>query len=281
LEAESRWVVTGTPIQNRISELASLFRFLRLDPYCNKKVFDDHITRPWKSGSEQLAVKRLKKLLQFTMLRRPGTILNLPDRHDFREMLQFSAVEQRAYDVAKQVAIQSLDAALMAERKQYAFINALQKINALRIFCNHGKATMPASPGENAQDSGDDPGEWNAKRAEQALRELSAAVLDVSCSSCQASYSDETAQGVRRLVYVTQCLGLYCHMCYSEELLNGAASFCDCAVSCPVACVSMDSSLDALAAAEPERVDYRDGHESTKVRALVRDLNVWAPKAKW
>jgi hypothetical protein len=33
LEAEARWALSGTPLQNRVSELFSLIRFLRIDPY--------------------------------------------------------------------------------------------------------------------------------------------------------------------------------------------------------------------------------------------------------
>jgi len=33
LEADTRWALSGTPLQNRVSELFSLIRFLRVDPY--------------------------------------------------------------------------------------------------------------------------------------------------------------------------------------------------------------------------------------------------------
>ncbi len=33
LDAEFRWALSGTPLQNRVSELYSLVRFLRVDPY--------------------------------------------------------------------------------------------------------------------------------------------------------------------------------------------------------------------------------------------------------
>lgn len=34
LKSEYRWCLTGTPLMNNVSELASLLTFLRIEPYC-------------------------------------------------------------------------------------------------------------------------------------------------------------------------------------------------------------------------------------------------------
>ncbi|KAF3767072.1 hypothetical protein M406DRAFT_38912, partial [Cryphonectria parasitica EP155] len=72
LNADRRLMVTATPIQNRLSELFSLFHFLRFYPHI------DHRSLTWGSGDPEEDVKRLKQLLGFIMHRRLNGILSLP-----------------------------------------------------------------------------------------------------------------------------------------------------------------------------------------------------------
>ncbi|RYP75579.1 hypothetical protein DL771_002279 [Monosporascus sp. 5C6A] len=151
LRASCRWAVTRTPIQNRLSELFSLFYFLRLNPYCEKRSFDEGITNPWLRGEER-GLQALVKLLGYTMLRRSKNAIILPGRQDHRRFLKLSAQEQHAYDIAKQKAIKCLEDSLVSSQPQKGYKNALQKINALRVICELGyspkpglQATLPTS----------------------------------------------------------------------------------------------------------------------------------------
>ncbi|KAJ3531523.1 hypothetical protein NM208_g8842 [Fusarium decemcellulare] len=136
LRADCRWAVTGTPIQNRLSELFSLIHFLQASPYCKKKYFNDGITKPWRDGDER-GYQALVKLLGYIMLRRPKNSITLPERQDHRRLLNFSAQEQEAYDISKQKVIDCLEDAVSASRPQ-GYRNALEKINALREICELG-----------------------------------------------------------------------------------------------------------------------------------------------
>jgi SNF2 family DNA or RNA helicase len=82
LEAISRWAVTGTPIQNRLGDLASLLKFIRPYPYTDPKNFDADVSQTWKSGKDEEAVNRLKRLLACLLLRRPKGAIDLPARRD-------------------------------------------------------------------------------------------------------------------------------------------------------------------------------------------------------
>ncbi|GKU06018.1 alpha- -mannosyltransferase [Fusarium langsethiae] len=137
LIADCRWAVTGTPIQNRLSELFSLIHFLRLSPYSAKKAFDRAFTNPWLQG-EGSGFQALTKLLGYIMLRRPKALINLPKREDHCRCLTFSRQEQEAYDIAKKRAVECLDDALDSGNMQEGYRNALEKINALRVVCELG-----------------------------------------------------------------------------------------------------------------------------------------------
>ncbi|KAF5231059.1 hypothetical protein FAUST_9500 [Fusarium austroamericanum] len=137
LIADCRWVVTGTPIQNRLSELFSLIHFLRLSPYSVKRAFDGAITNPWLRG-EGSGFQALTKLLGYVMLRRPKASIDLPKREDYRRCLSFNKQEQEAYDIAKKRAVECLDDAPGSGRLQNGYRNALEKINSLRVICELG-----------------------------------------------------------------------------------------------------------------------------------------------
>lgn len=137
IKADCRWAVTGTPIQNRLSELYSLFHFLRLDPYCQKRSFDDTIAKPCIRG-DQTGLQALLKLLGFVMLRRPKNVIDLPERHDHRRFLEFNIQERNAYDAAKQRVIECIDDVLDFGSSRDGYMNTLQKISALRTICELG-----------------------------------------------------------------------------------------------------------------------------------------------
>lgn len=59
LKAKYRWCLTGTPIQNNVEELFSLFQFLRAKPLDDWATFKERISSLVKEGKTKLAMKRL------------------------------------------------------------------------------------------------------------------------------------------------------------------------------------------------------------------------------
>ncbi|PHH86173.1 hypothetical protein CDD83_10629 [Cordyceps sp. RAO-2017] len=141
LRGASRWAVTGTPIQNRLSDLAALVRFIRADPYDDPKRFDSEISRLWKSGEDAKAVMRLKRLAACLLLRRARGTICLPPRQDLRCPVEFSRGERILYDELRDKAIARLDEALEQDSElamSGVYVNVLQQIESLRLFCNLG-----------------------------------------------------------------------------------------------------------------------------------------------
>ncbi|RSL97570.1 hypothetical protein CDV31_012983 [Fusarium ambrosium] len=141
LESKSRWAVTGTPIQNRLGDLATLFKFIRAYPYTDRRCFDVDISRLWKSGEYDEAIKRLKRLSACMLLRRPKATINLPARQDLQCPVNFSTEERALYDNLRQKVIMSIDQALkkdLEHSRNGMYVNVLQQIESLRLVCNLG-----------------------------------------------------------------------------------------------------------------------------------------------
>lgn len=138
LRADRRWAVTGTPVQNGLADMLSLFRFIQVHPYSERRLVDRHIIDPWIKGDRDEAVERLKKLLQYIMLRRPSSIITLPERTDTVISLNFDAQERAEYQQSAQATINCLDDLLHSNATSGGYKNAVTKINVLRMACNLG-----------------------------------------------------------------------------------------------------------------------------------------------
>ncbi|KAF4631765.1 hypothetical protein G7Y89_g6362 [Cudoniella acicularis] len=181
LEADSRWAVTGTPLQNRLSDLGTLLKFLRPYPYGDAKQFDTDIGQLWKAGNLEEAVKRLKRLIRCLVLRRPKATIDLPARHNLLYPLDFNPEELSIYQEVKARALRRIDEALFSTSDtSSAYANALRQIDALRMICNLGSHYRPSGQTRKLKNRVDD---WD-NRAQQAFdsqREFS----DVSCYLCK------------------------------------------------------------------------------------------------
>lgn len=97
-----------------------------------------------ESETPEQATERLKKLLGFTMLRRLNHILALPKRTDIVIPLELDSEDAARYNLAKQATIQYLDDMISSETVVNGYMNAISKINALRIICNLGCSINPS-----------------------------------------------------------------------------------------------------------------------------------------
>ncbi len=50
LRSLNRWAVTGTSIQNKLMDFASLVKFLGVYPYSEPDTFNHEILQPWRRG---------------------------------------------------------------------------------------------------------------------------------------------------------------------------------------------------------------------------------------
>ena len=271
LEASRRWAVTGTPIQNRLSDISSLFRFLRVYPFDDPHVFKTHVVQSWKSRLDPQAVARLKTLINSITLRRSKQTIELPNRKDEVHYLTFNTLERARYEELRGATIEKLDAAINASRSS-SFLNALQWINQLRLICNHGVSAI-----ESLQETGIDECVWSRKTAQPVFDDLIDAGL-AFCSRCNQDLSskpleltqlnDSTANDAR----LSKTLEILCVSCSAEVQYSTEqfAEVCNHTPRCSVARLSNESTPNISTSLG---MAYSDtSNISTKITALLADL---------
>ena len=286
LQAKSRWAVTGTPIQNRLSDLSSLLKFIQVHPYTDTKQFDADISRPWKSGDGREAVKRLKHLAACLLLRRPKATIDLPPRRDVVYTVNFTREERIAYDGIKYQAIARLDEVLADEASPAAsgaYGNVLQKIQSLRLFSNlglcydwkHGKRSRQAT----------EKYEW--KSVAQSTFNSQHDMAPITCFQCTATLGltdtllDDTTTTSRLALYA-RCLRYVCSDCVDRASQAEQRLTCGHSPPCEFEFVSTNrAALEEVDSVIAPRLRNAPTNLSSKIETLIEDIKNVSTDTKW
>ena len=140
LDPEYRLVLTGTPMENRFDELASIMDFvddLALEPKWRLVPFHTLVAANGKlGGARNLDV--LRERLSHSMLRRVRreVLEQLPPRTDTRVPVELSELQRERHDELRQPIA---ELAARAERRPLApaeFMQLMQLLTSQRIICN-------------------------------------------------------------------------------------------------------------------------------------------------
>ncbi|KAL2817323.1 SNF2 family N-terminal domain-containing protein [Aspergillus granulosus] len=222
LDAEYRWCLSGTPMQNNLDELQSLIRFLRIKPYNDLANWKDQITRPLANGRGGLAIERLQVVLKAFMKRRTKDVLKLNaqpksgkdegdgdkkkgpgfhivKREVIKVAVEFMPGERNFYRRLEQRTENSLEKMMGDSKMDYA--GALVLLLRLRQSCNHpdlvksdlakDKDVLLQTGNANSQSS-------TAKKDDlDAMADLFGAlsVVTKKCDICQMELSKEESTG--------------------------------------------------------------------------------------
>ncbi|KAH6626208.1 P-loop containing nucleoside triphosphate hydrolase protein [Chaetomium sp. MPI-SDFR-AT-0129] len=177
--ARNRWCLTGTPIQNRLSDYGSLLAFIGVPPFATQTQFRFWISTP-VLGDREHSLLMLRRLVRATCLRRtkahPGlaSTLRLPAKKERVEKVELGEADSEMYEFFKRrfylLAAATYDAggeqpsaagskggskevvAKRPGRKKQNIPGKMQRksagnivvlLSVLRQICNHGEALLP------------------------------------------------------------------------------------------------------------------------------------------
>ena len=141
VHAKHRFALTGTPMENRLSEIWSIFDFLMpgfLGSYMRfRERFELDII-----GGDENAAERLQKIVGTFMLRRVRSevLPELPDKLESAVLIQMTDKQRRLYDAHEQHLRESLTAQRSRrkhgdESKPAATVEVLAELTRLRQIC--------------------------------------------------------------------------------------------------------------------------------------------------
>ncbi|KAF2134281.1 hypothetical protein P153DRAFT_307360 [Dothidotthia symphoricarpi CBS 119687] len=144
LMAQSRWVLSGTPIINTLKDLYSLVRFLRLSGGLDTfEIFHGAIMRPVLQGDAQ-GNMALQLLMKGVCLRRKKEMsfidLRLPELSEYVHKIKLHSHEQEKYEALEAQAKGTLDLYKHNVGKQNAadtYRHLLEVLLRMRQLCNH------------------------------------------------------------------------------------------------------------------------------------------------
>jgi SNF2 family DNA or RNA helicase len=145
--ARHRIVLTGTPIENRLSELWSLYDFINPGYLGNSRSFNNRFINAIEKDHNEQRTKDLQKLIKPFMLRRkkkdPAIQLDLPDKNEMKTYIHLTPEQGALYDTTVTQLMERMQKLEGIERKG-AILGALTQLKQL---CDHPmlltKETIP------------------------------------------------------------------------------------------------------------------------------------------
>jgi DNA repair protein RAD5 len=145
IDAEHRWVLTGTPIVNRLEDLFSLVRFLRVEPWSNFSFWKTFITVPFESKDFMRALDVVQTVLEPLVLRRTKdmktpsgeSLVPLPPKTVDIVSIELSKPEREVYDHIFTRAKNTFTANVEAGTVLKAYTSIFAQILRLRQSCCH------------------------------------------------------------------------------------------------------------------------------------------------
>ncbi len=120
LNAQFKLVTTGTPLENNLSELWTIFEFIAPGLLGSRSHFQDKFAYPIEKFKDQEAAERLNQLIKPFLLRRKKeqVLKELPPKTEVTIMLEQSDTERAFYEAVRRQLIEQFSPQLQADPKR-------------------------------------------------------------------------------------------------------------------------------------------------------------------
>lgn len=240
-----RWILTGTPVVNRLDDIFSLIKFLGLEPWSNFSYWKSFVTLPFEQKKFHQTLDVVKSILQPIFLRRTknmkqkdGTpLVDLPKKEVIIKELEFSAKEQLFYNFFKSRAYNSFKEGLKSGELLKKYTQILTHILRLRQVCCHAELVAASSELDDSWQTEleefEKPFEKEKFVSETVMKERLYSLykrVNVEDSECSICTQVPISMGELTL---TECGHQYCFHCIIEHIefqtKNGSDPLCpDC-----------------------------------------------------
>ncbi len=136
IQAKHRFALTGTPIENRLSELWSIFDYLMPGFLYRYETFRNELERPITRDGDEQASLRLRRMAAPFILRRLKTevLKDLPEKVEESQVVRFGGEQQKLYD-AQVVRMKNLLEDETEESFRKSKIQILAELTRIRQIC--------------------------------------------------------------------------------------------------------------------------------------------------
>ena len=100
VQAKHRFALTGTPIENTLSELWSIFDFVMPGFFCRYRQFEECYEKPILRDHDSVQMQKLRRKIRPFVLRRmkKEVLTELPDKIETRRMAEMGAKQRKIYE---------------------------------------------------------------------------------------------------------------------------------------------------------------------------------------
>jgi SNF2 family DNA or RNA helicase len=137
LKAKHRLCLTGTPLENHLGELWSLFHFLMPGLLGNKKQFTSRYRTPIEKHQDETSQRRLSKLIKPFILRRTKkeVVLDLPPKTEIVRTIELDKQQRDLYESIRLAMHEKVHQAIDQKGLERSHIIILDALLKLRQVC--------------------------------------------------------------------------------------------------------------------------------------------------